>query len=221
MTTRAPLSPALLFVLTLLCVSASAQTPERRQPSPTPPTQEPPPASAPNGATPDTVANELGLLRKSLQTLNTRLRDISERLLAPDARQGEMSNDSRARIALNLDLLTRAEQRAEIMRRQLIELIEKETAYRSRLMQLDEEMRPDSIERSLSLVGTTRAPELRDVRRRSLENERRGVESLVGQTAMSRQRLEEDVKQADALVARLRQRVLPLIDREIDKIGPD
>jgi hypothetical protein len=63
--------------------------------------------------------------------------------------------------------------------------------------------------------------ELRDTRRRVLENEKRGFESLLAQISQSRVRLEEDVKQADALVSRLRQRILPLIDREIEKLNPN
>ena len=83
-------------------------------------------------------------------------------------------------------------------------------------------MRPDSIDRSMMVgsVGSVRTPELRDTRRRVLDNERRGVESLLGQTSQARARLEEDVRQADALVARLRMRLLPLIEKEIDKIDP-
>ena len=99
-------------------------------------------------------------------------------------------------------------------------LTEKETAYRTRIMQLDDDMRPDSIDRSLSGIGTTRTPELRDLRRRQLDNERRGVEILLGQATSNRTRLEEDVKQADLLVARIRQRLLPIIEREIDKLQP-
>jgi hypothetical protein len=38
-------------------------------------------------------------------------------------------------------------------------------------------------------------------------------------TVQSRIRLEEDVRQADLLVTKLRQRLFPLIDREIDKIS--
>jgi hypothetical protein len=82
-------------------------------------------------------------------------------------------------------------------------------------------MRPESIERAASLVGSTRTAELRDVRRRVLENDRKGYESLLSQTSQSRLRLEDDVRQADAMVSRLRQRVLPLIEKEIDKINPN
>ncbi len=168
----------------------------------------------------DPIANEISLLRKSLQTLNTRLQAISEELLAP-ATQDDKSGEKVKRIATNLDLLMHTEERAEVLRKQLIELIEKETSFKSRLAQLDEDMRPENIERALSGVGTTRTLELRDTRRRVLENERKGIETLLNVTTQSRIRLEEDVRQADQLVSRLRQRLFPLIEREIDKINPN
>ena len=228
MNTRASFFPAVICVVTLLCVTTSAQTVERRQAGPAPQTQEQSPNGAANGAaSADPVANEISLLRKSLQTLNTRLREISEKLFAPDAaaaKPNEASSDDRQkRISQNLELLSRTEQRAETMRRQLLELTEKETAYRNRLVQIDEDMRPDSIDRAVTLVGSVgsvRTPDMRETRRRVLDNERKGVESLYNQTAASRARLEEDVRQADALVARLRMRLLPLIEKEIDKINP-
>lgn len=215
------------FLLVVICavmlfsIPSFTQTPERRQINPTAQAQDQTPGLAPNATSIDVVANELGLLRKSLQTLNTRLREISEKVLTPGSGQSGSPNDTQSRIASNLDLLTRTEQRAEVLRKQLLELIEKETLIRSRLVQIEEELRPESIERAMSLVGSTRTAEMRDVRRRVLENDRRGFDSLLSQTAQSRLRLEDDVKQADALVGRLRQRLFPLIDKEIDKISPN
>jgi hypothetical protein len=153
--------------------------------------------------------------------LNTRLREISEKVLAPDSGRGGSPNDKQDRIASNLDLLSKAEQRAEGLRKDLFDRIEKESSLKSRLVQIDEDMRPENIERALNPYGTTRTAELRDNRRRVLENDRRGTESLLNQTSQSRMKLEEDVKQADALVAKLRARVLPLIEREIEKINPN
>lgn len=217
MITRARLSQVVICVVALFGSTSVAQNVERRQTAPSPQAQEQTPSANPI----DAVSNEIGLLRKSLQTLNARLREISDKLFAPDAKQGGPSDNTQDRISRNLDLLSRTEQRAEVLRKQLIELIEKETSFKTRLVQVEEDLRPDSIDRAISLVGSTRTPELRDVRRRVLENERRGVESLLNQTSQSRLRLEEDVKQADALVHRLRQRLLPLIEKEIDKMNPD
>ncbi len=214
MTTRARLLTAALCVSTLLCAGSRAQT--------APPTTPLPKDAAAGPVSADPVANEIALLRKSLQTLNARLREITEKLFSPDAVRTEGGPAGKqSPLAQSLDILSRAEQRAEGMRRQLLDLIEKETAYRTRIMQLDEDMRPESIDRALSGIGTTRTPDLRDVRRRQLDNERRGVESLLNQTTASRVRLEDDLKQADALVARIRQRLLPLIEKEVDKLNPN
>ena len=167
----------------------------------------------------DQLSDEVAALRKSLQTLNNRLQAISDELLGPEKKE-DKSVDTVRKVTTNLDLLTHAEERAEVLRKQLIELIEKETAYKSRLAQFDEDLRPENIERSMADIGGTRTAELRDQRRRVLENDKKGVESILNITVQSRIRLEEDVRQADLLVSKLRQRLFPLIDREIDKIPP-
>ena len=214
-----PKSLAVLICLLILFAASSFAQGVARPPA-TAAVLERSPGVLQNPNPTDPIANEISLLRKSLQTLNARLQAISEELLAP-ATQDDNSNEKVKRIATNLDLLMHTEERAEVLRKRWIELIEKETSFRSRLAQLDEDMRPENIERALAGIGTTRTPELRDTRRRVLENERRGIESLLNVTTQSRIRLEEDVRQADQLVARLRQRLFPLIEKEIDKINPN
>jgi len=209
----------LICGLTLFSAQTLAQS--VGQGTSTPPGQEQPASLPPNSNSMEAVANQIDLLRKSVQTLSTRLREISDRLLAPDAKANDNSNDKVKRISANMELLGRVEERAEILRKQLLELIEKETAYKSRMAQIDEDIRPENIERALSGIGTTRTVELRETRRRVLENERKGLESLLNQTTSSRSRLEEDVRQADSLVTKLRQRLMPLIEREIEKINPN
>src|SRR5258705_2183639 len=122
----------------------------------------------------DPIANELSLLRKSLQTLNSRLQVISDGLLAPEAKSEAESKERLKRISTNFDLLTHAEERAEILRKQLIELIEKETQFKMRLAQLEEDIRPKNIERTLITYGPTRTVDIRTTRQRVLENAKRG-----------------------------------------------
>jgi chromosome segregation ATPase len=167
----------------------------------------------------DVLSNELAQLRKTLQSLNSRLRDLNPNSLTPGAKI-ETVEDRQKKILKSLEILNSSEQRAELLRRQLVESVEKETSIRSRVIGLEEEMRPENIERNMNsnLSGSTRAPEQRDARRRSLENERNGLRSLLGQIEQSRQRLEDDLRNADQLVVRLRQRVLPLIEREVDNL---
>ena len=166
----------------------------------------------------DALTNEVAELRKSVQTLNARLKAIAEELLSPDSKESD--NQKVKQIGINLDLLSHTEERAEVLRKQLLELIEKETTYRTRLTQMDEDIRPENIERALAGIGTTRTAEMRDTRRRSLDSERKGLESLLALTGQSRIRLEEDVRQADQLVASFRQRLFPLIQKQLDKLNP-
>lgn len=196
-----------ICLLLLLTASAFAQTTERTNGS----------SSAAN----DAITNEIAQLRKVLQILNTNLRDITEKLLAPETKQQDDPRQRSVRISTNLELLSRVEQRAEILRKQLFELTEKETYYKIRLTQLDEDLRPENIERALASIGTTRTVEMRDTRRRVLENEKRGVQSLLTQMTPSRIRLEDDVTEADQMVLKLRQRLFPLIEKEIEKISPE
>lgn len=209
--------PIVICVLALFSTPSLAQNVPPRQAHAALAVQQQP--SSPNGI--DAVANEIQQLRKSVQTLNNRLREISDKFSAPDAKPGDGVNDKQKSIALSMDLLGRAEDRAGVLRKQLLEVIEKETTYRARLAQIDEDMRPENIERALSGVGTTRTAEIRDGRRRSFEIEKRGLESLLLLTSQNRIRLEEDVRQADQLVQKLRQRLFPLIDKEIEKISPN
>ena len=193
--------PLLLSCFAFLSVPSFAQTPQ-------------------NATAADPLTGEVAALRKSLQTLNNRLQAISDELLAPDKKTEDKSVDTVKKVTTNLDLLTHAEERAEVLRKQLIDLIEKETAYKSRMTQFDEDLRPENIDRTMAGIGGTRTVEMRDTRRRVLENDKRGVENLLNVTTQSRVRLEEDVRQADFLVSKLRQRLFPLIDREIDKLPP-
>lgn len=220
MITRRKSFSVLICLLTLLSVRAFAQTARPQSTTPTP-TQEQT-ADIANSSNPnDAVARQVGMLRQSVQSLDATLSDIADKLLPVFLKAKDASSETQSRISSSFALLTQAEQRAEMLRRQLLDLIEKETSIRTRLVQLDEEMRPENIERALSAVGTTRTVELRDTRRRILENERRGLESLLTQITQSRVRLQDDVKDADSLVTKLRQRLLPAIEKEIDKISPE
>jgi hypothetical protein len=207
--------PLAVFTVGLFFVSASAQNNTGRVAATT---STPETASA--GLNPsDVLSFELSELRKTLQSLNSRLRDLNPNRLTPGAKT-ETVEDRQKKILKSLEILNSSEQRAELLRKQLVESVEKETSIRSRVINLEEEMRPENVERNsnMNLIGSTRAPEQRDARRRGLENERNGLRSLLGQIEQSRQRLEDDLRNADGLVVRLRQRVLPLIEREVDNL---
>jgi hypothetical protein len=91
-----------------------------------------------------------------------------------------------------------AAQSAGDLRAQLVELQARETELQARARQLDEDLKPENIERSLAGVGSTRPEELRELRRRQLTIERDSVRAQLKILATSRERLEASLRTAEA-----------------------
>ena len=100
--------------------------------------------------------------------------------------------------------LTRVEQNIETLRAQLREVIAKEAELQTRIQQLDEDLKPENIQRSLAGIGSTRPDELREQRRLQLEKEKSSVRAQLDQLATSRTRLETAITTAEVEVDRLR-----------------
>lgn len=90
-----------------------------------------------------------------------------------------------------------AQQSVESLRSQLQDIEAKQAALEARMRQLDEDLRPENIERSLNLTGSTRPEELRDQRRQQIEKERASVQSQLDQLATSRTRLQSALTAAE------------------------
>ena len=90
-----------------------------------------------------------------------------------------------------------AAQAAEELRLQLLEVQGKEAELQTRARQLDEDLKPENIERSLAGIGSTRPEELRESRRRRLTIERDGVRTQLKLVETSRERLETAIRTAE------------------------
>ena len=93
-----------------------------------------------------------------------------------------------------------AAQRAEDLRTKLLDVQGKESELQMRLQQLDLDLRPENIERFFAGTGSTRPEELREGRRRYLQNEKQSVLAQLEHLAASRTRLESAILAADAEV---------------------
>jgi len=93
---------------------------------------------------------------------------------------------------------TTAADRAASLRSQLVEAQTRQTELQTRLQRLDEDLKPENIERTFAGVGSTRPEDLRETRRRQLEIEKRSIQSQLDVIAASRTRLEAAIARADA-----------------------
>ena len=95
-----------------------------------------------------------------------------------------------------------AAQSVETLRAQLQNVQSQETELQTRSHQLDEDLKPENIEKYFALNGSTHPEELREQRRRQLEAEKAKVTAQLEQLATSRARLEAAIASAEAAAYR-------------------
>lgn len=120
----------------------------------------------------------------------------------------------------DMDQLVKAEQRAEALRSQLIDVESKLADLHSRLEGVEYSLKPENIEKVTQGVGTVHPEEARDARRRQLESERGRLLSQIRILDGSKARLEPAISMADSEVDLLRARIQQQQQREREKTEP-
>jgi DNA repair exonuclease SbcCD ATPase subunit len=137
-------------------------------------------------------------MQQTITTLTTQVNRLNDRL-------SQMQEDDR--YLLDMERLTRAEQRAEQLRSQQIDVQSKIADLQSRLDQVDYFLKPENIDKATQGYGTVHPEEAREARRRQLENEKARLQAQVNILETSRTRLESAIATADSEVDLLRARL--------------
>ena len=130
------------------------------------------------------------------------IKDLTNQVNRLNQKLTSMQEDDRYQ--LDMERLTRAEQRAEQLRGQLMDMESKIADFQSKLEQIDFALQPENIENSTAGYGSTRPEVAREARRKSLETEKGRVQAQLKLAETSRSRLEVAVTNADAEVDNLR-----------------
>lgn len=149
---------------------------------------------------------------EKLDNTNARVKELNSRLKNLESAKKDPYEEKQKRLLLNLDILTRAEQRAETIRRQMFEMIEKESAIKTRLNNIENDIRPEVIDRQVAFAGSLRPEQLREMRKKSLESEKANLQNLLTEIQNTRANLEANVQKADQLVEKLRLK----LEKDID-----
>jgi uncharacterized phage infection (PIP) family protein YhgE len=139
-----------------------------------------------------------GDMQKTINTLSNQVNKLTDKL-------SQMQENDRT--LLDMERLTRAEQRAENLRQQQLEVETKLADVQSRLEQTEYWLKPENIERATATYGSTRPEEAREARRRQLEGEKSRSLAQIKILENSRTRLEVAVANADSEVELLRRRL--------------
>lgn len=208
----------LTATVALLSLAATAQTKTKPKPLATPlPTLSGAEIISRADDYPDTPpvqkAPEKTTASNSTTNNAARIRELNDRVKKLEAGQASTYDEKQKRMLLNLDILTRAEQRSESLRKQLFEMIEKENSVKSRLDQIEFDMRPEMIERTLQMAGSMRPEEIRDSRRKSLTAEKTNLQALLTEIQSTRANIAVNLDKADQMVEKLRAK----LEKDIDE----
>lgn len=138
--------------------------------------------------------------------------DLKARVAGLESAGRKDPDEKQKRLLLNLDILNRAEQRSESLRKQLFDLMEKENTIKTRLDLIEMNLRPEAIDREVAFAGSLRPEDLRALKKKQLEIERTNLQALMTEVQKSRTLLDQNLQKSDLLVEKLRQK----LEKEID-----
>src|SRR5262245_1518953 len=222
----ASLALAIVLAGTLVLVDTSAQKKKKRRRSSSAPKitnpeiYQVPPADNANANSPaegvspgnnsNANSNSNTKPAEDPESMKRTIRDLSNQVDRLSDKLGQMEESQRSLV--DLERLSRAEQRSAQLRNELRDVQAKKSDLEAHLEDVEFALKPENIERATAVYGTTRPEEVREQRRKQLENERERTRRQLEQLTNSEARLEQAIATSDLEVERL-QKKLEAADR--------
>ena len=158
------------------------------------------------------LSTDVNRISNSVRTLTETLKAFVDKW---EKVSGLTLSEKQQRLVLGMELLTRTEMRVANFQKAQIELTEKLNASRSRLAQVEIDLRPRNINNSTVFEGTTETEELRENRKQKLQSERNSLTQLLNTIQANLTETGENLREAQSLADRLRRTFLPQVEREL------
>ena len=137
-------------------------------------------------------------LRRGIRRLTTEVERLAKRVT--DLEKERQFDVTRV-------LLVGEEQRAEALQTRLRDTLDRQFALQARMDQIDNQLKPENIERMFVGVGLVRPEEARDTVRRRLGFEKQGLMAQLELLRQERNRYQNALATADMVIQRLRMRL--------------
>jgi chromosome segregation ATPase len=201
------------FVLvTGLLVDSAAQKRKRARRRPAAPRitnpeiYQPSPAEDANTNSADnTAANTNSNANSSPSEDQRTIRSLSNQVDRLNDKLNEMQASQQSMV--DLERLSRAEQRSSQLRTELRDVESKKADLEAHLDQVENDLKPENIERAVAGYGTTRPEELRAQRQKQLENDRSRTRQQIDQLTASESRIQQAIATSDTEVDRLQKKL--------------
>jgi len=137
-------------------------------------------------------------MKKTIRGLSNQVDKLSDKLNEMQASQASM---------VDLERLSRAEQRSSQLRTELREVQGKKADLEAHVEQVENDLKPENIERAVAGYGTTRPEELRAQRQKQLENDRTRTRQQIDQLTASEGRIQQAIATSDVEIDRLQKKL--------------
>lgn len=174
--------------------------PEIYQPSPAENSNssEAPATDNSNANSNSTPSEDPESMKRTIRTLSNQVDKLGDKL-------NEMQTSQQSMV--DLERLSRAEQRSSQLRTEFRDVESKKADLEVHLEQLENDLKPENIERAVAGYGTTRPEELRAQRQKSLENDRTRTRQQIDQLTASESRIQQAIATSDVEIDRLQKKL--------------
>lgn len=173
------------------------------------------PAASQNQYDPNAnLTYDVSRIAASVQVLTKTFKDFVDKFAKVE---GLSLGEKQQKLVVGMQLLVQNEQRVANLQKFQIEMSEKESQIRSRLAQIEIDLNPQVIDRSVAFEGSSQTPEIKENKRRTLQAERNSLQPVLQQIQSNLQDVSNSVREALTLVQRLRRTFLPQIERELSE----
>jgi len=204
-----------IVLMTGLLVDSAAQKRKRTRRRPSAPRitnpeiYQPSPADNANTNSADNPAgsnaNANGSQPEDPDSMKRTIRGLSNQVDKLNDKLNDMQSSQQSMV--DLERLSRAEQRSSQLRTELRDVQAKKADLEAHLEQVEYDLKPENIERAAAGYGTTRPEELRAQRQKQLENDRTRTRQQIDQLTASESRIQQAIATSDTEVDRLQKKL--------------
>jgi hypothetical protein len=162
------------------------------------PDQTPVAKPTPAKASPTTDCPDSDRLQKDVARLNAEVQRLRKRVT-------DLEKDQQ--VSAIRDQLLKEEKRSEDLQLHLTEIADKEANIQPNLELVNQQMRPENIERELAAVGSTKPEEVREEVRRRRAAEQQRLQTQLLQLRQDKTRTQSSLSTADLMIQRLKQKL--------------
>src|ERR1043165_2076787 len=202
---------ATVFLCGFLFIDSSAQKRRRktrRRPTApritNPEIYQPPANDNSNSNAPDANVNATQT-PEAPDSMKKTIRGLSDQVDRLNQKLGQVEQSQQSMV--DLERLSRAEQRSAQLRAELRDVQQKKGELEEHLEDVEYALKPENIERATAGYGTTRPEDLREQRRKQLESERERTRKQLSEMQGSEDRLQQAIATSDTEVDRLQKKM--------------